>query len=78
MERELSEGSSNIASVGYDDDAGEMEVEFRGGSVYRYTCSREIFEEWKDAGFRGQHFHRHVKLLFEGVKQPREQDKIEG
>ena len=78
MNREPSSGSSNIESVGYDDAAGEMEVEFRGGSIYRYTCSREVFEEWRDVGFRGGHFHRHVRSLFEGVKQPREWDPIEG
>lgn len=78
MEREPSTGSSNIASVGYDDAAGEMEVEFRGGSVYRYTCPRQVFEDWRDAGFRGGHFHREVRSLYEGVKQPRERDKIEG
>lgn len=28
--------SSNIASVGYDDDSATLEVEFNNGSVYQY------------------------------------------
>ena len=70
MDRESSAGSSNIESVGWED--GVMEVEFRGGSIYHYTCPREIFEEWQSGGFRGGHFHRNIKSLYEGVKQPRE------
>lgn len=76
MEREASAGSSNIVSVGWED--GVMEVEFRGGSLYRYECPREIFEEWQTAGFRGKHFHAHIRRVFEGVKQPRERDPLNG
>ena len=76
MEREPSAGSSNIASVGWED--GVMEVEFRNGSVYHYECPREIFEEWQDTGFRGGHFHRNIRSLYEGVRQPRERDPLKG
>lgn len=76
MEREPSAGSSNIVSVGWED--GTMEVEFKGGAVYRYEVPREIFEEWRDAGFRGGHFHRNIRSLYEGVKQPRDKGPVEG
>lgn len=78
MEREPSAGSSNIASVGYDDAAGQMEVEFRNGGVYRYTCPREVFEEWRSGGFRGKHFHVNIRGLYEGVRQPVEGGPIDG
>lgn len=35
MER-LPVASSNVASVGYDDDTSTLEVEFADGSIYRY------------------------------------------
>jgi hypothetical protein len=66
MEREPSAGSSNIASVGYED--GVMEVEFKGGKVYRYTVPREVFEDFRSAGFRGGWFHANVRRLYEGTK----------
>ncbi len=77
MEREPSAGSSNIASVGYDDATGIMEVEFKGGSIYHYTCDRQVFEDWKSGGFRGKHFHSNIRGQFEGVKQPREDRIVE-
>lgn len=77
MEREASAGSSNIASVGYDDEQGIMEVEFRNGGVYQYTCPREVFEDWKSGGFRGKHFHANIRGQFEGQKVPREDRIVE-
>lgn len=78
MEREPSSGSSNIESVGYDDDKGVMEVEFKGGSIYHYTVERQVFEDWQSGGFRGKYFHTHIRRLYEGTKQPREDDGIKG
>jgi hypothetical protein len=65
MEREPST-SSNIKSVGYED--GVMEVEFKGGSVYRYHVPKEVYEAFKASGFRGGHFHKNIKSLYEGTK----------
>ena len=78
MEREPSAGSSNIVSVGYDDEKVVMEVEFKGGSVYHYTVAKQLFEDWKDVGFRGKFFHAHVRRLHEGRRQPREDEGIKG
>ena len=67
MEREPS-SSSNIASVGYDDATGTMEVEFRNGGVYQYVCPRQVFEDFKAGGFRGGYFHTSVRGKFETRK----------
>jgi hypothetical protein len=32
----VSVSSSNVTSVGYDENSSTLEVEFKGGSIYRY------------------------------------------
>lgn len=73
MEREPSAGSSNIKSVGFEgeeegSDNGLMEVEFQNGGVYRYSVPRQVFEDFKEAGFRGGHFHRCIRSQFKGTR----------
>lgn len=38
--------SAALASVGYDPDTGELEVEFRTGRIYRYSGVPSAMHEW--------------------------------
>lgn len=78
MERLPSE-SSNIRSVGYDEGEKRLEVEFQDGAVYSYAdVPREVYEGFKESGFRGGHFHRKVRGLFETTKHSKTDSLKEG
>ena len=52
--------SSNIESIGYS--GYILEVEFQGGSVYRYPeVPIEVYKELMEADSHGSYFHRNVK-----------------
>ncbi len=54
--------SSNILSVGYDQQAGILEVEFRSGGVYQYSGVPEhIYQGLMRAASKGAYFHDHIK-----------------
>lgn len=56
MEREPAR-SSNIKSVGYDEEQMLLEVEFHSGSVYQYSgVPQSVWLDWKETGFTGGHF----------------------
>lgn len=75
MKREPSE-SSNIASVGYDRDTKTLEVEFRSGKVYRYAdVPHAVFEEFRVGGYRGGHFHKNIRSLYETWMKVEPQEK---
>lgn len=53
--------SSLIHAVGYDDEAGEMEVVFNNGGTYRYEdVDRDVFENLLDSKSKGQFMRAHV------------------
>ena len=52
--------SSNIASAGYTNDT--LEVEFRGGKVYRYLgVSEDIFKNFMTAESKGKFFYSEIR-----------------
>jgi hypothetical protein len=52
--------SSNVLSVGYDPDERTTEVEFKGGSVYRYhDVEPHEHEALVNADSIGSHLHKH-------------------
>ncbi|WP_224449104.1 KTSC domain-containing protein [Haloprofundus salilacus] len=54
--------SSSLRSVGYDEDAGALELEFHSGGVYRYEgVAEETYEELLHASSRGRYFHDHIR-----------------
>lgn len=65
MERE-SVSSSMIASIGYDLDAGILEIEFsKSGQVWQYFDFPEsTFYEFKAAGSIGKYFLANIKNHF--------------
>lgn len=54
--------SSNVASVGYDEAARELHVEFRSGSTYVYSdVGRETYDDLLAAASPGSYIARWLK-----------------
>lgn len=54
--------SSNVASVGYDEDSSTLEVEFNNGAVYQYfDVSKSVYEGLIGADSVGSYLASHVK-----------------
>jgi hypothetical protein len=54
--------SSVITSVEYDEDAGELDIAFTSGKIYRYAeVPLEIYAEFLDAASKGQFFNDYIK-----------------
>lgn len=57
--------SSNISSIGYDEQAQTLEVEFHGGSIYQYyNVTRAIFDQLMQAPSKGQFLAYQIKNVF--------------
>ena len=62
--------SSAIASVGYDADKEELEVEFTSGNVYRYFgVPQEIYEDLLQAPSKGQYFGSFIRGQYDSVRE---------
>lgn len=54
--------SSNIASIGYDEQAGILEVEFRTGAVYQYYgVPKRVYVGLMNASSHGAYLTQYVK-----------------
>lgn len=54
--------SSNIASVGYDEENSILEIEFNHGGVYQYyDVPVSIYDGLMSASSHGTYFDRHIK-----------------
>lgn len=54
--------SSNVASVGYDEDAKQLQVEFKNGSVYSYwNVPVTEFRALMAARSKGSYLHFYIK-----------------
>lgn len=57
--------SESIASIGYDDDAETLEVEFVTGAVYRYSgVPQDVYEDFRQAPSKGGFFNQHIKNAY--------------
>lgn len=62
VERRTPVSSSNLRSVGYDEESRTLEIEFHSGGVYEYyDVPAETFRELVQADSRGGYFHDHVR-----------------
>lgn len=60
--------SSAIASVGYNPEREELEVEFRSGSVYRYfDVPQEIYEDLLQAPSKGRFFASFIRGQYDSA-----------
>ena len=61
--------SSNIDSIGYDENSKVLEIEFKSGGVYQYAnVSKEIFVALMEASSHGSFFHARIKDKFPTTK----------
>ena len=61
--------SSNIRSVGYEEVARMLEVEFHSGGVYRYSGVPEmVYRCLMRAVSKGSYFHQHIKDQYPFVR----------
>lgn len=62
--------SSNIESIGYDDDTLELHVQFLSGGLYVYgDVPREIFDDLLNAPSKGSFLNREIKGVYQYAKQ---------
>lgn len=61
--------SSNIHSVGYDEDKGELLVRFRSGTLYRYQdVPRSVYQGMIEAASVGKFLGQSVKGVYDFEK----------
>jgi hypothetical protein len=54
--------SSNLQSVGYDEESRTLTIEFRNGTVYEYAdVPSEVHDELMNAESHGRYFHRRIR-----------------
>jgi len=54
--------SSNIKSIGYDEETKVLEVEFHDGSVYQYySVPASVHQGLMAAASHGNYFHNHIR-----------------
>ena len=57
--------SSNIASVGYDQLDGILEIEFNSGAIYQYeNVPMRVYEVMMKADSVGKYFNAHIKSKY--------------
>lgn len=57
--------SSNIASIGYDQNSSTLEIEFNNGTIYQYfDVSERVFEELKSASSVGGYLAANIKGIY--------------
>ena len=57
--------SSNIASVGYDQLDGIMEIEFNSGAIYQYeNVPIRVYDVMMKADSVGKYFNAHIKSKY--------------
>lgn len=62
MEHYTEFSSSNVARISYDSTNSTLEVEFLNGSIYQYyDVASNIWEDFKNAGSKGQFIHQQLK-----------------
>jgi hypothetical protein len=54
--------SSNISSIGYDQQTGTLEVEFHSGDIYQYfNVSDYLYNGLMNAASKGQFLNEHIR-----------------
>ena len=61
--------SSNIASIGFDEDSSTLEIEFLSSAVYQYfDVPFPVYEGLMEASSKGQYFAQNIKGNYRFVK----------
>lgn len=57
--------SSNVASIGYDEQTETLEVEFLNGTVYQYfNVGVDLYEQFKAAPSKGQFLNTYIRNAY--------------
>lgn len=57
--------SSNLTSVGYDEPAQTLEIEFTNGAIYQYyNVSAMVFDQLMQAPSKGQFLHVYIRNAY--------------
>lgn len=57
--------SSNIASIGYDEETETLEVEFLNGTVYQYyNVIQNMYEQLMQEGSKGRFLNTYIKNAY--------------
>jgi hypothetical protein len=67
MERQPVE-SSNLVSVGYDENTSTLEIEFRSGTYQYFDVPHHIYEELMHSSSIGSYHYQNIKNAFACVK----------
>lgn len=61
--------SSNIESIGYDEDNKILEIGFKSGGIYQYkSVPKGIFQNLINASSHGKYFSAYIKDKYPTVK----------
>lgn len=61
--------SSNIDSIGYDEDTEKLRVRFNDGGTYEYQdVPGNVFTGLRDAASVGSYFHNRIKNVYTSTK----------
>lgn len=61
--------SSNIRSIGYDNESRTLEVEFHSGGIYQYfNVPEAVYSGLMSASSHGSYFYRNVRKRFRYAK----------
>ncbi len=62
--------SSNIESIGYDEETQELHIQFLSGGYYIYSeVPQYIFEELMNSPSKGSYLNREIKGVYQYRKQ---------
>ena len=61
--------SSNILSIGYNEESKTLEVEFKGSRVYQYKkVPNEVYSNLMDAESHGKFFSAYIRNKYPTIK----------
>lgn len=61
--------SSNIASIGYDEESSTLEIEFLNNTIYQYfDVPYSVYKDLIEAGSKGKYFAQQIKGYYRFVK----------
>ena len=61
----ISVSSSNIRSIGYDEQAATLEVEFKTGDVYQYfNVPEHLYQQFLHASSHGQFLNDNIRYSY--------------
>lgn len=64
----ISVDSSNINSIGYDEEEQILEIEFDNGIYHYFNVPSQIYQSFLIANSHGKYFHENIKNVYDYKK----------